>query len=134
MINVATAGVDDHKAAKPKSGVSSSILSNKASPTAMHSTSTEKMAALLVSVSFVNISRTLPPAVSSAECSCLVVGSRSGSYPWSRRRAGSGLALLRSVHATRNYRILLLCEGIYVPQGTKLAEELPRTPTKQCCG
>src|SRR5829696_5842569 len=83
----------------------------------MHSTSTEKIAALLVSVSFVNISRTLPPAVSSAECSCLVVGSRSGSDPWSRRRAGSGLALLRSVHATRNYRILLLCEGIYVPQG-----------------
>src|SRR5829696_865425 len=97
----------------------------------MHSTSTEKIAALLVSVSFVNISRTLPPAVSSAECSCLVVGSRSGSYPWSRRRAGSGLALLRSVHATRNYRILLLCEGIYVPQGTKLAEELPRTLTKK---
>src|SRR5215204_4580300 len=100
----------------------------------MHSTSTEKIAALLVSVSFVNISRTLPPAVSSAECSCLVVGSRSGSYPWSRRRAGSGLALLRNVHVARNYRILLLCEGMYVPQSTKLAEELPRTPTKQCCG
>jgi len=42
-------------------------------------------------------------------------------------RVGSGPVLLRDIHVTRNECILLLCEGMYVPQGTKLAEELPRT-------
>src|SRR5215210_4593937 len=55
MINVATVGVHIHKAARPRPGGRPSALINKASPTAMSSTSTEKMAALLVSVSVVNI-------------------------------------------------------------------------------
>jgi len=55
MINAARAGVDIHTANIAKPGGISSILINKAAPTAMHSTSTEKIAALLVSVSFVNI-------------------------------------------------------------------------------
>src|SRR5215204_2476167 len=97
MIKVATVGVIDHKLHIPGPGERPRNLINSAVPTAMHSTSTEKIAALLVSVRFVNISRTLPLAEEPARRSCLVVGSRSGSYPWSRRRAGSGLALLRGV-------------------------------------
>jgi hypothetical protein len=62
MINAATVGVHDHKIHIPKVGVSSSTLINKATPVAMHSTSTEKMAALVVSVSFVNIAQpSFPP-------------------------------------------------------------------------
>jgi len=55
MSNVATIGVNDHKVHIPGPGVNSRNLITKAVPTAMHSTRTAKMAALLVSVSFVNI-------------------------------------------------------------------------------
>jgi hypothetical protein len=55
MINVATVGVNDHTANRPKPGERPSILITKAAPTDKHSTRTEKMAALFVSVSFVNI-------------------------------------------------------------------------------
>src|SRR4028119_1083846 len=55
MANATTVGVHDHKIHMPIFGVSSRILINKATPVAMNSTRTEKMAALFVSVSFVNI-------------------------------------------------------------------------------
>src|SRR5918995_2529406 len=55
MINAATVGVIDHNVQKAKPGGSSRNLMSKAAPTDRHSTSTEKIAALLVSVSFVNI-------------------------------------------------------------------------------
>jgi hypothetical protein len=61
MINVATVGVHDHKIHIPKVGVSSRILINKATPVARHSTSAEKMAALVVSVSFVNTAQPSSP-------------------------------------------------------------------------
>jgi hypothetical protein len=54
MIKAATVGVDDHTAGRTKPE-RSSVLMSKAAPTDRHSTRTEKMAALLVSVSFVNI-------------------------------------------------------------------------------
>src|SRR5215204_866612 len=98
MIKVATVGVIDHKLHIPGPGERPRNLINSAVPTAMHSTSTEKIAALLVSVSFVNISRTLPLlAEEPARRSCLVAGSRSGSEPRSRRRAGSSPAPSRGV-------------------------------------
>jgi hypothetical protein len=59
MISAASAGVNMYKAAATNSEVMPSALITKAATRAMHSTSTEKMAALLVSVSFVNISQ--PP-------------------------------------------------------------------------
>jgi hypothetical protein len=55
MIKAATVGVIDHNVQKAKPGGSSRNLMSKAAPTDRHSTSTEKIAALLVSVSFVNI-------------------------------------------------------------------------------
>jgi len=55
MINAATVGVIDHKVHIAKPGGSSRNLMTKAAPKDMHSISTEKMAALLVSASFVNI-------------------------------------------------------------------------------
>src|SRR5215210_1132101 len=61
MINAATVGVISHRANIRRPGVSPSILINTAAPTAMHSTRTEKMAALLVSVSLVNIAFTPSP-------------------------------------------------------------------------
>jgi aminoglycoside/choline kinase family phosphotransferase len=61
MINVATVGVDIHKANMPKPIVSPSRLINKAAPTARAIRRTVKMAALFVSVSFVNIPQTLHP-------------------------------------------------------------------------
>src|SRR5215211_8696224 len=95
MTNVAAVGVIDHKIHILMPPVSPSILISKAAPTAMSSTSTEKMAALRVSASFVNISRTPSLAEEPARRSHLVAGSRLGGGPRSRRRAGSGLALLR---------------------------------------
>src|SRR5918997_6692259 len=68
MINVATVGVDIHRANIAKPGGISRILINNAAPTAMHSTRTEKMAALFVSASFVNITQFPSPAASSARC------------------------------------------------------------------
>ena len=56
--------------------VRSRNLINKAAPTDMHSTRTEKMAALFVSVSFVNIPKTPSPAEEPARRSCLEAGSR----------------------------------------------------------
>src|SRR5215216_1190872 len=111
MIKAATVGVNDHKTHRAKPGVSSRNLINKAAPTDMHSTRTEKMAALFVSVSFVNISRTPSLAEEPARRSCLAAGSRSGSDPRSRRRAGSGLALSRDVRVPRNEYTILLSEG-----------------------
>src|SRR5215210_517160 len=61
MINAAAVGVIDHKTHIPMLGVRSRNLINKAAPTDMHSTRTEKMAALLVSVSLVNIAFTPSP-------------------------------------------------------------------------
>jgi hypothetical protein len=58
MTNAAAVGVIDHKTHNFPLGASSRILINKAAPMAMSSTRTEKMAALLVSVSFVNILQT----------------------------------------------------------------------------
>jgi hypothetical protein len=55
MINAATVGVHDHKIHIPKFGVRSRNLVNTAATRAMSTTSTEKMAALFVSVGFVNI-------------------------------------------------------------------------------
>jgi hypothetical protein len=55
MIKAATAGVHDHKENVMRSEEILRNLMSKAAPTAIHSTSTAKMAALLVSVNFVNI-------------------------------------------------------------------------------
>jgi hypothetical protein len=44
-----------------------------------------------------------------------------------RGLTGSCPVLLGDVHVARNNSILLFYEGMYVPQGTKLAEEYPRT-------
>jgi hypothetical protein len=66
MIKVATVGVHDQMENMTGSEDIPRNLMSKAAPTARHSTSTEKMAALLVSVSFVNITQ----------------------YPFSRRRSG----------------------------------------------
>src|SRR5215208_602484 len=55
MINAATVGVHNHKIHIPKFGPRSRNLINRAATRAMSRTSTEKMAALLVSVGFVNI-------------------------------------------------------------------------------
>jgi hypothetical protein len=55
MIKVAPVGVIDYKLRIPGPGERPRNLINRAVPTDMHSTSTEKIAALLVSVSFVNI-------------------------------------------------------------------------------
>jgi hypothetical protein len=54
MIKAATVGVIDHNVQKAKPGGSSRNLMSKAAPTDRHNISTEKIAALLVSVSFVN--------------------------------------------------------------------------------
>ena len=55
MIRAATVGVNDHKTHMPMPEVSPSVRITTAAPTARHSTRTVKMAALLVSVSFVNM-------------------------------------------------------------------------------
>src|SRR5215213_6584955 len=55
MINVATVGVHDQMENKTGSEVMLRNLMSKAAPTARHSTRTAKIAALLVSVSLVNI-------------------------------------------------------------------------------
>jgi hypothetical protein len=59
MMSVATVGVDIHMANIPVPPVKPSMLISKAAPTARTITSTAKMAALVASVSFVNI--TEPP-------------------------------------------------------------------------
>jgi hypothetical protein len=55
MIKVATVGVHDHTENMTRVEEISRNLMSKAAPTAMHSTSTAKMAPLVVSVSFVNM-------------------------------------------------------------------------------
>src|SRR5215207_4566843 len=55
MTNAATVGVIDHNAHIPMPRVSSRNLITKADPTARKSTRTEKIAALFISASFVNI-------------------------------------------------------------------------------
>jgi len=75
MIKAATVGVIDHKVHIAKPGGSSRNLMTKAAPKDKHSTRTEKTAALLVSVSFVNISRTPSLAEVLARYSCLEAGS-----------------------------------------------------------
>src|SRR5215203_4183450 len=140
MINVATVGVHIHKAPKPRVAVRvfwerSSTLSNKASPTARHSTSTEKMAALFVSVSFVNISRTLSLAeVLLARRSCRVAGSWSGSDP---RSLGGGQVAVLCLHAASlapcNEGIILLSRKIVCTtehkEQTRTSEN---TPSRDC--
>ena len=63
MIKVATVGVHDQMENMTGSEEIPRNLMSKAAPTARHRTRTEKMAALLVSVSFVNINQNpfLPP-------------------------------------------------------------------------
>jgi hypothetical protein len=61
MTNVAAVGVNDHRTHMPMPEVSSSSLINRAAPTAITSTITEKMAALLLSPSLVNTFEALPP-------------------------------------------------------------------------
>jgi hypothetical protein len=68
MIKVATVGVHDHTENKIGFEVISRNLMSKAAPTARLKTRAVKTAALLVSVSFVNITRILSPATSSAGC------------------------------------------------------------------
>jgi hypothetical protein len=55
MIKAATVGVKDHMVNRTKPWGRSRNLINKAAPTDRQSTSTEKIAALLVSLSFVNL-------------------------------------------------------------------------------
>src|SRR5215211_8750970 len=58
---------------------------------------------------------------------CLMVGRVSKvAIPSLGGRAGSDLTLLRTVHTARNDRSILLFGGKYVPQSTKLVEELRR--------
>src|SRR5215208_2648548 len=108
MINAATAGVDDHKAPRPKPMGRSMNLSNKAVPTDKHSTRTANIAALLVSVSFVNIPKTPSLAEEQARRSCLTTG-----VGWvaSPSLEGGQVAVLR-LHAasarSRNEGIILL--------------------------
>src|SRR5215218_7020895 len=103
MIKAATVGVIDHKVHIAKPGGSSRNLMSKAAPKDRQSTRTAKIAALLVSASFVNIPKT-PSLLAEepARRSCLTAGSKLGSWPGSRRGAGSRLALLRGVHVARN--------------------------------
>src|SRR5215210_7857750 len=128
MIKAATVGVDDHTPARVKPRGRSRNLINKAAPTDKHSTSTEKMAALLVSASFVNIPET--PSILAEETarrSCPTAGRKLGSWPGSRRGAGSGPGLLRDVHVARNGCILLLSEVSVCALGHK-GNQLRRTP------
>jgi len=75
MSKVATVGVMDHKLHITAPVEKSRNLINRAAPTDRHSTSTEKIAALLVSVSFVNISLTPSLAEEPARRSYLAAGS-----------------------------------------------------------
>src|SRR5215218_279349 len=75
MIKAATVGVNMYTAAPTNSEAMPSALITKAATRAMHSTRTEKMAALLVSVSFVNMTQTFPLAEEPARRSCLAAGS-----------------------------------------------------------
>src|SRR5215218_11425015 len=83
----------------------------KAAPRDRQSTSTAKIAALLVSVSFVNIPLTPSLAEEPARRSCLAAGSWLGGGPRSRRRAGSCPAPSRGLSWPRNGRIILPSEG-----------------------
>src|SRR5688572_14521674 len=78
MIKVATVGVHDQMENRTGSEVMLRNLMSKAAPTARHSTRTVKMAALLVSVSFVNITQ----------------------YPFSRRSCGGVCVLALAFWAT----------------------------------
>src|SRR5215211_7659849 len=71
MIKVATVGVHDHMENMTGSEEILRNLMSKAAPTAMLSTSTVKIAALLVSASFVNIPKTLSLAEEPARRSYL---------------------------------------------------------------
>src|SRR5215210_2336737 len=99
----------------------------------MHSTRTEKMAALLVSASFVNIFRTPSLAEEPARRSCLewqVVGRVATPDLGGRQVAVSpSYAAFTSHVTTAPYSCL---RGMYVCQSTKkLPEELPRTQPRQ---
>src|SRR5215218_8298308 len=90
MTNVAPVGVKDHKAHITKFGGRSKILINKAAPTDMTSARTEKMAALFVSASFVNIELdNLSPAEEAAGGGCIVARSRTRSDTRERSRAAN---------------------------------------------
>src|SRR5215218_6332876 len=131
MIKAATVGVNDHKTHIAKPGVSSRNLINKAAPTDMHSTRTEKMAALFVSGSFVNISRSPSLAEEPARRSCLAAVVGRVATP----DLGGGQVAVSPSHATFACHVMSTpysCpRGMYVRQGTKLAEELRRTPYRR---
>src|SRR5215208_4795936 len=120
MIKVATTGVHDHtEAYTTKFEARSNMLIDKAAPTARHSTSTEKMAPLLVSASFVNISLTPSLAEEPARRSCLAAGSWWVATP---DLGGGQVAVLRlhvasAGHATKAAYSWL--RGLYVPRSTK---------------
>src|SRR5215212_10350200 len=120
MINVARVGVDDHTTPRPKPRGRSRNLINKAAPTDRHSTSTEKMAALLVSASFVNIPKTPSLAEEPARRSCLarqVVGGVA-----TPDLEGGQVAVLRLHAASAGHvtKAAYSClRGVYVRQGTK---------------
>jgi hypothetical protein len=78
MIKVATVGVHDQMENMTGSEEMLRNLMSKAAPTAIHSTRTEKIAALFVSVSFVNITK----------------------YPFSRRPSGGVCILALALWAT----------------------------------
>src|SRR5215208_6014510 len=108
IFNAATVGVIDHKVHIAKPGGSSRNLMTKAAPKDRHSTRTEKIAALLVSVSFVNIPKTPSLAEEQARRSCLTTG-----VGWvaSPSLEGGQVAVLRHHAASarsRNEGIILL--------------------------
>jgi hypothetical protein len=122
MINAATVGVNDHKVHITGPSGSSRNLINKAAPMDMHSTRTEKMADLLVSVSFGNIP--CSPSLLAEELarrSCPMAGGRPGGGPRSRRRAGSDPTPSRGVLLPRNETTILLVEAERIPQMSDLS-------------
>jgi hypothetical protein len=137
MINAATVGVHDHKIHIPRLGASSRLLIAKATAIAITNTSTEKIAAWLVSLSFVNKAYT-PSSGKPLGRSCLAAGSRLGSWPSSRRRAGScpapscGISLLatrRKHHTPVRGTVVSLKWAIFGVAWALLASsELLRTP------
>src|ERR671920_2533770 len=99
MTKAATTGVIDHTPAiaKPERP---NILINKAAPTAKRSTSTENIAPLLVSVSFVNIFRT-----SLSGClSCSIRGGRIEAHP---PLGGCSGGVMRVSRAWKAHRVVV---------------------------
>src|SRR5215212_1689738 len=120
MIKAAAVGVMDHMVHMRRLGERPRNLMSKAAPTDRHSTRTEKMAALLVSVSFVNIARIHPllaeEPVRRSYLERQVVG-RVASPD-----LGGQVAVLRlhAPSAGHTTRVAYSCvKGVYVRHGTK---------------